>query len=432
MRRWLPGKRQAIALTSIALLSVIPSVQEALLSGRLLTQAVYRNLTGQMPTAPPEVVLVQVDEASRRQAPELNTISPINQVYLADLVDRLRQLNATVVGIDYLLDLPNPEQSQVLAAATRRAVDETGMWLVFSAILEAGREIGVHADSNIAEPNWTMVGYTNAPKGYMALPWGTELCQTDCPFPYVLAAAAQASDSPTFPKPDLSRQTPLRSHLIQALLDSDRQTHQALARRQNIPITAISGRFGQRWLRPILDFSLPPDRVFQRVSAYELLEDRVNAQTAEAIAQASVVLMGGVGYAEGGVDPLSTDIAENSLAIAYWRQWGRDDSTEKTFAGVEAIAYDVHHLLQSHYVIPIPALWMVGIAAMVGPALALYGVSKVQSRKQGLWILFGVTVGYGWISGQLVITTGLLVPWLLPVATVWIYQLPALWRLPQS
>ncbi|NEQ98689.1 MAG: CHASE2 domain-containing protein [Cyanothece sp. SIO2G6] len=432
LRRWCPGKRQAIALTTVALLSLIPGVQGALLSGRLLSQAIYRNLTGQMPTAPPEVVLVQIDEASRRETTALAPISPINQAYLADIVDALRQHDATVVGIDYLLDLPNPEQSEVLATATRRAVDEMGMWLVFSAVLEAGREVSVHPDSPIADPNWALAGYTNAPKWYMALPWGQELCQQDCPFPYVLAAAAAAADTPTFPQPDLTRQTPLRSHLIQSLLNSERPAHQALVRRRNSSVTAISGRFGQRWLRPILDFSLPPDRVFERVSAYELLEERVDAQTAAAIAQSSVVIIGGVGYAEGGVDPLSTDISPNPAAIAYWRQWGRDDSIENTFAGVEAIAYDVHHFLQSHYVIPVPALWMVGVAAIVGPALALYAVPQFQSRQQGIWILVGATVSYGWISGQLAIATGLLVPWWLPVVTVWIYQFPVLWRLPKS
>ncbi|MBE7385081.1 MAG: CHASE2 domain-containing protein [Leptolyngbya sp. SIO1E4] len=430
LRRWLPSKQQAIALGSVLVLSVIPGAQEALLSGRLLAQAMYRNLTGQMPTAPPEVVLVQVDEASRRRAPELVNISPINQEYLADLVDSLSRLDATVVGIDYLLDLPNPEQSQVLAAATRRAVGESEMWLIFSAILEGGREISTHADSQIISPNWAMAGYTNAPNWYMALPWGTETCQRECPFPYLLAAAAQASDSQAFPQPALTRQTSLRSELITTLLDSDIPSHQTLARRRILPVTTIGGKFRQRWLRPILDFSLPPDRIFHRVSAYELLVDTVDDETAEAIAQSSVVLIGGVGYVEGGVDPLSTDISPNPPTIAYWRQWKRDDSEEKTFAGVEAIAYDVHHFLQSHYVTPVPALWVVGIAAGLGAGITLYGIPQLNSSRQGLWLLAGATAGYGWLSFQLMIGTGLLLPWLLPSATVWIYVLPKIWRLP--
>ena len=429
--KWLPGKRQAIALGSVLLLSLIPGLQEVFLSGRLLTQAAYRNLTGQMPTTSPAVILVQVDEASRRQAPELVNISPINQKYLAALITSLSQLEAGVVGIDYLLDLPKPEQSPALAAATQQAVDDTNMWLVFSAILEGGREISVHAESQIAPPQWTMSGYTNAPDWYMALPWGTETCQPDCPFPYLLAAAAQASATRNFPQPALTRQTPLRSDLIANLSDSERPSHRTLARRRISTLTAIGGRFKQRWLRPILDFSLPPDRIFHRVSAYELLTETINSETAEAIAQSSVVLIGGVGYVEGGVDPLSTDISPNPPAIAYWRNWGRDDSTEKTFAGVEAIAYDVHHFLQSHYVTPVPALWGVGIAAGLGAGFALYGIPQLNSRRQGLWLLAGSTAGYGWLSLQLTISTGLLLPWLLPSVTVWIYVLPKIWRLPK-
>ncbi|MEM0978680.1 MAG: CHASE2 domain-containing protein [Cyanobacteria bacterium P01_H01_bin.58] len=428
--QWLPRKRQAIALSSVFLLSVIPGVQEVFLSGRLLTQAAYRNFTGQMPMASPEVVLVQVDEASRRRAPELVNITPISQTYLAALVTSLSQLEADVVGIDYLLDFPQPDQSPALAAATRQAVEDTHMWLVFSAILEGEREISVHAESQIFDQNWAMAGYTNAPDWYMALPWGTEVCQATCPFPFLLTAAAQASMSSTFPEPALTRQTALRGSLIAALLDSDIPAHQTLARRHILPITALGGRFRQRWLRPILDFSLPPDRVLHRVSAYELLAATVDDETAEAIAQSSIVLIGGVGYAEGGVDPLATDISLNPPAIAYWRRWGRDDSTEKTFAGVEAIAYDVHHFLRSHYITPIPALWMIGVAAGFGAGIALYGIPQLNNRRQGLWLLAGATTGYGWLSLQLMISTGLLLPWLLPSATVWIYVLPKIWRLP--
>lgn len=432
LQQWLPNRAQAIALSTIVLLSIIPGVQETLLSGRLLMQAMYRNLTGQMPTAPPAVVLVQVDEATLRQTPELaEQVSPISRAYLADVIDRLAVLEAEVIGIDYLLDFPQPDSPR-LAATVRRVIEEKALWLVFSAVLEDGREMGVNPDEQIIDLVWAMEGYTNAPDWYMALPWDAEICRQTCPFPYLLALAAEAATDTSFPTPALTRQTPLRQELVGEIAASNVPSHQSLARRKITPITAFGGKFQQRWLRPILDFSLPPDRVFHRVSAYELFEPSPNPAMAQAIAEASVVLVGGVGYEQGGVDPLSSDISPNPPAIAYWRQWERDASDEKTFAGVEAIAYDVHHFLQSHYVTPIPALWLVGVAAVLGPLVALYGVPHLHSRRRGIWLLLGATAGYGWLSWQFVIATGILLPWLLPVATIWIYELPVIWRLKQQ
>lgn len=429
LRQWLPGRRQAIALAAVVGLSVMPGLQETLLAGRLLGQAMYRNLTGQLPAAPPEVVLVQVDEASRRQDPDLATFSPINRRYLARLLDSLTQLDAKVIGIDYLLDGQHPDQAPILAASVRRAIADHQTWLVFSSDFESGREIGVNPASQIMEPEWAMMGYTNAPEWYMTLPWGDQ-CAKSCPFPYLLALIARHETLGAQPTPALNRSSSLRADINAAATTTTDPVLQALTQQQILPITAFGGRFRQRWLRPILDFSLPPDQVFDRVSAYEVLGETVDEKTAAAIAQAAVVLIGGVGYAEGGVDPLSSDISPNPPAIAYWRQWRRDDSDEKTFAGVEAIAYDVHHFLQSHYVTPVPALWLVGVSAGIGAAFALYGVPRFNSRRRGLLFLAGLTVSYGWVSSQLMIATGLLLPWLLPSITVWIYTLPKVWRLP--
>jgi len=428
--KWLPGKRQAIALGVVFLLSLIPPVQEALLSGRLLAQAMYRNLTGQLQSTTPPVVLVQVDTPSQRREPDLVDISPISQRYLAGLLERLGQIQAenpnqpstSVIGIDYLLDLPQPAQSPYLAAAVRQSVAQHNTWLVFSSIFEGDQLIGVNSEANIMELNWAMEGYTNAPKWYMALPWDQEVCVETCPFPYVLALAAQAVGKP---RPSLNHQDDLRQSLVDAAIAAG----QPLTQRRIAPITVLGGKFKQRWLRPILDFSLPPKQVFHRISAYELLEESVNRKTKTLINEAAVILIGGVGYAEGGVVALSTDLSPTPPAIAYWRQREQDDSHEQTLSGVEAIAYDVHHLLQSHYVTPIPALWAVGIAAGVGAGVAIYGVARVDGRRQGVWLLIAVTAGYGLISLQLMITTGFLLPWLLPSVTVWIYVSPKIWRL---
>ena len=429
LKQWLPGPKQAVALGAVALLSVLPSVRETLLSGRLLTQALYRNLTGQISATPPEVVLVQIDDASRRESPDLVDISPIHLGYLARLVESLTQLQAQVIGIDYLLDFPQPELAPILAETVRETIEANGAWLIFSAVLEGEQETGVNPESNIIDRAWAMQAYTNAPQWYLVLPWEPEACQEVCPFPYLLALTARHHQTATTPQPNLNRSRPLRSDLMAAVTLSSDTALQAVAERRIAPITAFSIRFRQRWLRPILDFSLPPNQVFYRVSAHELLTDTIDPETAAAIANASVVLIGGVGYVEGGVYAPSSDIYPAPPAVAYWRRQRSNRNSERTLAGVEAIAYNVHHQLQSHLVFPVPALWLVGLASVIGPALAIYGLPPLKTRRHKLLLLAVITTGYGWISLQAAISANLLLPWLLPSVTVWIYGLPRIWRL---
>ncbi|MEO1297159.1 MAG: CHASE2 domain-containing protein [Cyanobacteria bacterium J06636_16] len=426
LRQWLPGRKQAAVLAVVAVLSVLPSVRETLLSGRLLTQAVYRDVTGQLPEASPEVVLVQIDDASRRESPDLVDISPIHLGYLANLLESLTQQQARVIGIDYLLDFPQPELAPILAQTVRQAVEETETWLIFSAVIEGNGETGVNPESQIIDRAWAMQGYTNAPQWYLVLPWEQDACQQVCPFPYLLALTARHQQTAAEPTPALTRQALLRSDLMAAIATSTDPALQAVAERRMSLITAY---FRQRWLRPILDFSIPPDHVFHRVSAYELLTESVEAETAAKIANASVVLIGGVGYVEGGVYAPASDIYPTPPAIAYWRSQTGNRTPENTFAGVEAMAYNVHHQLRSHLVFPVPVLWLVGVAAIVGPTIALYGIPRLKTRRQGLSLLVATTVVYGWMSLQVTITIGLLLPWLLPSATVWIYALPRIWRL---
>ncbi|MDA0673126.1 MAG: CHASE2 domain-containing protein [Cyanobacteria bacterium] len=425
--RWLPGRRQAAALAAVAVLSVVPTVRESLLSGRLLAQAMYRNLTGQLPTAPPPVVLVQIDDASIRQSPLLNPPTPISQQYLADLVTVLGEAEAPVIGIDYWLDRQQPEQSISLARAVKTTIDRSQAWLVFGAVLENQQEVGVNPASEVFDPNWAMVGYTNTPESYLALPWDHPPCAQTCPFAYLLALIARYETQNPIVYPTLENNRPLRPALLSALWPSQDPVLQQLQQVRIHPVTAMSGILRQRWLRPIVDYSLPPDQVFVRISAYELLEGKYETHWSQ-LEQAQVVLIGGVDYVEGGVELRDTDLDYNPPAIAYWRQRRRDNSQSDYFAGVERIAYNVHHFLHTHLIIPVPNLWMVGVATILGASLRLSVITPSISRSRGLQYLALGTAGYGLICLQSMIWSPVLLPWLLPSATVWIYLLPTLWR----
>ncbi|MEM6426916.1 MAG: hypothetical protein AAF728_17430, partial [Cyanobacteria bacterium P01_D01_bin.128] len=282
----------------------------------------------------------------------------------------------------------------------------------------------VNPKMNIVDFAWALQGYTNVPAWFTAIPWQAGICyEAECPFPHMLALSAQYSATDSALTPSLDRMEPLRPDLIEAIAASNDPKLAELSQRHLSLATVFFSLFGQQWLRPVLDFSLPPDQVFYRISAYEVLANPVDAEVTAAIANAEVVLIGGVGYAEGGVDPLLTDIYPNPPGIAYWRRRGQDSSRGNTFAGVEAIAYDVHHQVLGHWVTPIPSLWMVSIALVLGPAIALYGIPKLSRRRAAIWLAVG-TVGYGIIGLQVAVSGGMILPWLLPGATVWIYAAP--------
>lgn len=85
---------RAIALASCITLTWVTPLQLGLLNQRMYIQAVYRQLTGQIPrsTAPP-VALVQIDDKSVRLS-GMEEPTPLDRRYLAQLLDAIVARNA--------------------------------------------------------------------------------------------------------------------------------------------------------------------------------------------------------------------------------------------------------------------------------------------------------------------------------------------------
>jgi hypothetical protein len=97
----------------------------------------------------------------------------------------------------------------------------------------------------------------------------------------------------------------------------------------------------------------------------------------------------------------------------------------------------IQHFLSQRLVVPIPDLWVVGVAALLGKATALALEKRpgkrekekgkimlfLLSSERGKWLLLPTcaTAIYGLASLQLYITAAMLLPWSLPVATFWTY-----------
>ena len=122
------------------------------------------------------------------------------------------------------------------------------------------------------------------------------------------------------------------------------------------------------------------------------------------------------GYKGAGLAGKNEDNFPIPTAVGFWYGW-----QEKRFPGGEAHAYMLHHLLTQRLVIPIPDLWMVLLAALLGKGMTLILQDDLRQRQQWL-IRLGVGTGvYIIASLQVYISLSVLLPWFLPTVLFWKY-----------
>jgi hypothetical protein len=433
VRQWLPTPREAIALLVLGGLSLYNPLQDALLNQRTYMQAVYRQLTLQVPpAAPPPVLLVQIDDKSIRRS-GMSRPTPIDRSYLAKLVDQLTVLQAKIVGVDYILDRQQPGSDPMLGKSVRNAIAQHQTWFVFGTIPDSnGEEVGVGEQTGIASPLWSLSANIQGLPNYMRLPAKEDDCEQVCPFAYLLSlvAAIQNGAIAHLPQPALNRTIDLKTDLLTSIWRSGVSSPQlqSLQRSHLHPITTWSGTLNQLWLRPIIDFSIPPDQVYERLPAWQLLETKTALRLVNPSSQ--VVLIAAGAYGEAGVSAQNADYFPLPMALQFWRDRHHHSSLDSTlptqFTGAEAHAYMIHHLLSQRLVVPIPDLWMVGLAAVLGKGLVLWQQSQQHrwTKKNNRYYALGclsLPIGYGLLGLQLYISTAILLPWLLPSLTLWGY-----------
>ena len=411
LKQWLPSRREAIAASALCLLSIMPPVQNYLLDKRTLVQSIYRDVTGQLPTAEAPVTLIHIDEQSLRKA-EIDPSKPIDRKYLASLVERLVAAEARVVGIDYLFDLSQPQNDPILARSIEEAVDRDRTWFVFGAYKEIDdREKGVEPETNIGSPNWTLQGYSDGLPNYMTLLPKSSDCIRVCPFSYLLATVQQV-DRDTTLQPNINSQTNLRNSIYDRV---DRQQQDRFIQQAKLPssIILVHQYLKQQWLRPIIDFSVPADLVYNRIPAWQLLLKNTKFKT-------QTVIIGSGGYPEAGLSEGSDNLS-TPTAIGYWNTRRGLNRGETPFTGSEVLAYMTHHWLSRRLVVPIPELWAVLTALLIAKSIKLGLRDNTFTVKWLLILLFSAATGYGLIVLQLYISNAILLPWLLPSAAVVTY-----------
>ncbi len=416
LRGSLPNQIEAIALAATLTLSLLPPVQDLLLDARMFTQAVYRNLTAQIPTeeAPP-VALVEIDTESLYRAKLPNSqFHPMNRSYIASLVDGTRKLNASVVGLDFIFDTPQKDPlsgDKNLGVAVHRAVDRN-MWLIFGALLEPNREVGTNEALGINKWNWTLQGYVDADPYRVELPSDTRDCRQACPISYLMSLVQTAKEEITqLPKPQTNRATNLRAQLLDVIKQKNPKTGNLAA------LFPVRSPFG---LQPLIDFSLPPNQVYTKIPAWKLIENP-DLNSFPLISKQVVLIA--VGSDERlGIAPGQPDRLPAPSAMSYWTQ-------QSSFTGGESLAYMTHHFLTRHLVIPIPDIWAIAVAIILGKIT--FVVLKRQSclspklRWQILTSSLGGAIIYGIVVAQIYISAGVLLPWFLPSSVFLAYVISA-------
>lgn len=430
---WMPTKIEAIALPLLLLLAWLPGISEWLLAQRVLTQAIYRDWTQQIPpsTMPP-IAIVQIDDDSIRKRGISDPV-PMNRAYLADLVAQLARLDAPVIGIDYQLDRPQVYDVH-LQQAIKAAVQQTSAWVILGTTQEKDGQWSP-PQPTIAKPQWTLRGDLWIPFWRIRpLPWAPEAR----PYPFaawlaIAHAIEHRPDSTSLrpPRPRLQQQGKLELAVMDYLRQRAQLGQPVLPSRmtQN-DVAAWSYRYGQRWLQPILDFSIPPQQVYQVIPAWQLLQPDSplwHSQQPILWRDRIVIIAAGTYRTIADVDtfPLPP-------AVAYWRDRANPNNQNLGFTGGEAHAYMTYHFANGRAVMPIPDLWMVLLMALLSKGLMVIVKSslplKSSQSNRAMLLLCGITAAYGVVTLQLYLSADLLVPWLLPSATAWIYLLPLFTR----
>ncbi len=436
IKQWLPKGREVLVVGTLLIASLLPPVQETALDWQIGMQAAYRYITGQVlaKSSQPPVLVVHVDEKSLADT-DARKFNPIDRTYLAKIINELTANNAKVIGIDYLLDRMTKDDDKILAQSIENSINKNSTWIVFGAILNENNpeeEQGVR--TNIASLNSSLQGFVDKKPGHLSLLEKNTDCTDNCPFTYLLALVKSLNQeqlSLNLPQPSLSRNKNLRTDLVKYL--NNQQINNPLTKDLNnlrlSSLSSISEYFVQSWLYPIIDYSLPPNQVYQVVSAGDLLNKK-NTDFDKQQLQQKVILIGAGGYKNSGLSSFHNDFFPLPTGVAYWRLQGNShDTSLNDLTGVEINAYMLQHLLKKHVVVPIPDLWMIGIAVFLGKGMQLLLVQRQyneRSNKQLFIFLIAGTVIYILMSMQMYISASIVLPLFLPSATFWFYILSGL------
>ena len=422
LKKLLPTPLEGVVISGLAILSLSLPVQDWLTARRVLTQAVYRQFTGQVSSTPsPPVLLVQIDEKFIRKA-NIADPKPLDRKHLAQIIDKLTEEDARVVGIDYLLDRPQGRSDRLLTKSLQAAIKKPSPTTFVFASVQGETSPWLDVNPDIASANWSLKGHIHLLLWQMRLVPQQKGNSPRLPFAYLLALSQEVqqnnqSNLPNGSQPDLTSEEDFLAQITRHLKWEKQQDYRTLfsPASQRRSLTTLSYYFNQMWLHPLIDFSVPPQEVYESISAWDLM---AGESTLNKLPEQVVIIA--PAYLDAGVNFDGQDHFNLPPALDYWFNQ-RAGQKRRNLTGGETHAYMVHHFLKRRLVVPIPDFWLVALAALLGKGVTVF--VTLQNRRLIIIFLGTTVIIYGLVSCQVYVTAAILLPWLLPSVTLGFYLL---------
>jgi CHASE2 domain len=378
-----PTKREAIVLIALMIFSSQAAVQYPLIDARQSAQGIYRKAVGlfwdkvnEPTTLTPPMLVVKLDDTSL-QAAKANK-DPIDRGYLARLMNKAIDLEIPTVGIDYVLKDDMPNQAAVKTAANKGRF-----------IFGASDKWGV-ANAAAVDPNLKIDGDI-----------GVNIFAKS----YPVFLARTIGDPTTIN----GKTVKLHSFPHQILCQfRQQQPNCELPDRKAYysPITAVSRLFGQAWLSPWIDYSIPMQEVYKPISSENFLK--------ESLSQAQ--------------PPIALLVPGEEFDSYQFPLIHQESKTSRPMSGGEIHAHLLYNLLHQGLITPIPDLWVIGIVGILSKLLIfrLQQFPKERSMSQRGWLVLlvgGPLFAYV-LSLQTYIGWGIAIPVLFPAVTYFSYVIP--------
>jgi len=437
-----PRKRkEIIGLTSALFLSVIFPAQDILTDTRFAIQAIANSIALPLIEPPePIIQIIQIDQESIRDAQSTNNperrisefeSNPIDRRYLAQIIDKLSEIDAKIVGVNYLLSEETNVAAHQQLKDTLESFKNQNPWLVFTT---EGKPKGRKPLDNLVNPQWSIQGDVLS-----FIPWRLSLPSTAncrkleleskaCPFSFWLARLRQINDNSKQQSVDFihsqmmeENATSFQDAIQQELLLLD-DTNDFLnkfnipsiiePKKDRIIFNQIIDRFAKA-LFPysLINYDIPPNFVSEKISSREFLAE--NSETLSRKFEDKIVIVSAGDYAE--VDQYNYS---SPLAMDYWcavqpRLFELQENTcDRLLTSGEAYAYMTYQYVQEKNLRQVSFLWTTVAGIIIGKYLYIYLIDlDRQARLRVRNIIVGLIILGGVVNIGIFMTLNLSIPY---------------------
>lgn len=425
-RNWRPKKAWEFAtFSSLFLLSILYPVvtypiMDFLIEMRMFSQSIFRDFTGQIPEEKTPIQLVVIDQESlneAREKPEFSNfeVYPMDRRYLTKIFQDLSNYNPQIIALNYEIYTESNFDLEFKNTLISLIKNQKS-WLIFSTNFYRNRK----SLAKIVNPHWSLEGDVSYYEGEISFPLYNNLtCQNYCSFSYLMALSFLLKNNSTLtnlPQPNFHQNQVLFKNQVNEYLNN--QQSQDLIINQLAKNKPFLG-----WRSPI-DYSLPPQQVYNWISAKDLTSLKLDSTE-------KIFIITAGGYKE------ATDNLSQNFATYYWcfltkRKQPNNNASclasnfqiDPYFTAGENHAYMTYQMIFNHRIVAIPDFYLVILATIVGKwlTLILVNYSLDKRKKLILYYLLGVLI-FNLINLEIFVITGFLIPNLFPSIIISLYLL---------